>query len=331
MQKAFVNFRQKRDMTVGEYHEKFKSLVSAYEGCGGSVGNDKGLIVEYLVRMGTYFANADANDVKAAKKGAREEYMATLFIVNSDKSRFGNLIQELENDFVKSNDNYPGTLTGAYTLLANRKEDPRYQFASATAQDNSIAFVQANDDEEASQDEEGDGTGDKTSTALVTNTKFTGKKVFTKEPAWLKDAECWKCGEKGHTKNTCTKPAVQATEPKEKTGVAQVSYASRNDAYDSDDSDGDFAFLSHGYCATGVCSTPAKDQDQHAEAMKKLRKRLKEKRHGISIWWLLLDSEATNHVFCNRKLIKNVQYCPTGLIVHGHSGSSKTHLHGTVG
>ena len=154
VQKAFVNFRQKRDMTIGEYHEKFKSLVSAYEGCGGSVGNDKGLIVEYLVRMGTDVANADANDVKAAKKGAREEYMATLFIVNSDKSRFGNLIQELENDFVKSNDNYPGTLTGAYILLANRKEDPRYQFASVTAQDNNITFVQANYYEEVSQDEE---------------------------------------------------------------------------------------------------------------------------------------------------------------------------------
>ena len=56
----------------------------------------------------------------------------------------------------------------------------------------------------------------------------------------------------------------------------------------------------------------------------------KETKHRIDIWFLLLDSQATNHVFYNRKLVKNIRHCPKGLLIHGHHGSSQTHYYGEV-
>ena len=124
-------------------------------------------------------------------------------------------------------------------------------------------------------------------------------------------------------------PPILKNKAPPQNSVAQISFT----ASDSN-SDRDFTFVSHGTVAVGKneeaykCVVDSKDK-----LAKKLRERLKtgsNDKHGINIWWLLLDSEATNHVFCNRKLVNNFRYCPNGLIIHGHSGSSRTHYFGAV-
>ena len=46
-------------MSNKDYHEKFESLLSVYEGYGGDIGMKMDLIKEYLIRMSTTIANAD--------------------------------------------------------------------------------------------------------------------------------------------------------------------------------------------------------------------------------------------------------------------------------
>ena len=50
----------------------------------------------------------------------------------------------------------------------------------------------------------------------------------------------------------------------------------------------------------------------------------------INKWWLLLDSQATKHVFCNHKLAKNLRRSKRGIRVHGHGGSRDTDIIGDV-
>ena len=45
--------------------------------------------------------------------------------MGSDRRRFGRLLENLENDFTAGNDNYPKTLTDAYNMLLEWKDDPR--------------------------------------------------------------------------------------------------------------------------------------------------------------------------------------------------------------
>jgi hypothetical protein len=45
--------------------------------------------------------------------------MAYGILVRADRSRYGKLIEEIENDYLKGNNDYPETPTEAYNLLVN--------------------------------------------------------------------------------------------------------------------------------------------------------------------------------------------------------------------
>ena len=94
--------------------------------------------------------------------------------------------------------------------------------------------------------------------------------------------------------------------------VAQVTFAGDSD------SDNDFAFLTT--CDQGVVCGCDKEPAYAATAMINI----------INKKWLLLDSEATKHVFCNKKLIKDVKTSQTRITVHGHRESGTTRTYGHV-
>ena len=73
-------------------------------------------------------AEADLQDdeLKMIETTARKIYLACAFVINSDLRRYGRLIEELENDYTKGNDNYPQNMVKAYQLLNEYKQwNPR--------------------------------------------------------------------------------------------------------------------------------------------------------------------------------------------------------------
>ena len=56
---------------------------------------------------------ANAAQKARAVENVRDAYMGCLFIHNSDRLRYSGLAQELHNDFLKGNDDYPKNLTEA--------------------------------------------------------------------------------------------------------------------------------------------------------------------------------------------------------------------------
>ena len=51
----------------------------------------------------------------------------------------------------------------------------------------------------------------------------------------------------------------------------------------------------------------------------------KAKKSAIDPHWLLLDSEATKHIFRNKDLLTDIQHCEEGIMVHGQFGTGRTH------
>jgi hypothetical protein len=100
---------------------------------------------------------------------ASELYQATMFLHQSDRRRYGKLLEELENDFTKGNDDYPQTLVKAYHLLSEYKHyQPKFV---PTDSSSSVAFVQK-----------------------TKSMSRTSKKV--KDDSWI-------CGEIGHIRPQC--------------------------------------------------------------------------------------------------------------------------------
>ena len=64
----------------------------------------------------------DAEEIVKFMVWTNNQIMAMLFITNADKNRYSKVQEELENDFLKKLNNYPQTLTEAFTLLLNHKK-----------------------------------------------------------------------------------------------------------------------------------------------------------------------------------------------------------------
>ena len=62
------------------------------------------------------------DELKMIETTAREIYLACAFVINSDLRRYGCLIEELENEYTKSNKNYPRNMVKAYQLLNEYKQ-----------------------------------------------------------------------------------------------------------------------------------------------------------------------------------------------------------------
>ena len=56
-------------------------------------------------------------DVEKAHILARVKYLATAFLLSSDRRQYGELILSLKNDYTKQQRNYPRTLTYMYRLM----------------------------------------------------------------------------------------------------------------------------------------------------------------------------------------------------------------------
>ena len=62
-------------MSCEDYHEKFKSLSEAYVSCGGSIGNEEGLVEGELIRLGLTLATAEVTVRKESEDTVSHAYL----------------------------------------------------------------------------------------------------------------------------------------------------------------------------------------------------------------------------------------------------------------
>ena len=177
--------------------------------------------------------NATPDEFIKARDGVREEYLACLFILNSDKQRYGKMLEDIENSYTMQHDNYPKPVHSAYIMMTNFKFNQTNHTAPAVTTNESVAFVTKTEE--------------------------------TERPAPdYKKVRCWRCGKEGHAKWQCPeKPEQKETVEEEtkkqstKPAIVNVSNAAPDSESDSD-SDGDFAFITT--TSTGVCATNSSEE-----------------------------------------------------------------------
>ena len=119
---AFYRYTQHRTLSNADYLEKFKALYTIIEHYGGSIGEDPMLVKDEARRDNIlHFNDLTTNDTEYIQRVpfARNHFLAYAFLHGCHKSRYGDLMIELENQHTYSNGQFPKTLTSAYNLLVN--------------------------------------------------------------------------------------------------------------------------------------------------------------------------------------------------------------------
>ena len=318
MKTAFLT-RQGEETSNADWYEQFKNTVIAAKACGGSflfpkmcqlVRNEQypGIPLDKLTE--TQKVNADVI--------TRELSLATLFIMNSNRQRYGQLRQDLENDYLKGHANYPTDMIEARKLLTNYKN-----LSKSSGQQSNQYRKQSNDGVAFAQ---ADGNGPKS------------------------EARCWKCNKKGHFayENKCKPDDIAAFEklkqqqddskknsnqgqahtqsdsriqpPRSSSaGIQQLVYGSSEDFDSYDELDSPY---SHLFCQP--CTVAETESVSYSNILSQSRG------DPINKNWLLLDNQSTVHVICNPSMLTNIHRINRSMHIHCNAGVTSTNLVGQL-
>jgi hypothetical protein len=123
-QVALFSFYQTKQDSLHQYYLKFKDLVDALDHYGAEVGINLSLVRHAAEMAGEKSADQiDYKDqaYKTYLPAAKERFLALRFLRGADRSKYNDLVVELDNDYAKGTDHYPATVAAAYTLLSRRK------------------------------------------------------------------------------------------------------------------------------------------------------------------------------------------------------------------
>jgi hypothetical protein len=116
-----LKYTQGRTTSNHDYFEKFKDNVSTAERLGSEIGMQSRRVEAILEDIAIDLLNPTDEEVKRARTKAKDGYMATCFLMNSDRKRYGSLIRDIENEHTRGTNSYPTSLTEAYDYLVNYK------------------------------------------------------------------------------------------------------------------------------------------------------------------------------------------------------------------
>jgi hypothetical protein len=121
--KQFCAFAQGQNMTCAAYLKEFNNNVDVVSYCGGTIGMSPLLFLGLATEINFNQATATEAERLRVSAAARERYLATAFIMGADRRRFGRLLLDIENSFLRNTDIYQKTMTAAFNLLANWNEE----------------------------------------------------------------------------------------------------------------------------------------------------------------------------------------------------------------
>jgi hypothetical protein len=289
--KANLYALRQSNMTNNKYLQRFQNLVDVASAYNGQLYDQSILNIIIKKRHTGLAYEAPTDEQKLdVNSSVSELYQATMFLHQSDCRQYGKLLEELENDFTKGNDDYPQTLVKAYHLLCEYKNyQPKFVPSDSSS---SVAFLQ--------------------------KTKYmsrTSEKV--KDDSWILKATCHECGKIGHIRPQCplilegddtkvegpSKSKSKEKKPAKKKSKKTTFAQTETTETDNEDESGN-QFASYG--STNLCL------NSFSLATLDLRN------------MILLDNQSMVDLFYNSTLVSRVWETDDTMTLHGNGGDLTT-------
>jgi hypothetical protein len=120
----FYMVSQGKHMSTQDYLKHFQNTVEVIDHTGGVVGRLPGLEDKLVAMKGQTLSQMTVAERDALTLESQERYLAMAFMLSADQARYSHLLEEIENEYLKGTNNWPTTITGAYRLSTNYRQDP---------------------------------------------------------------------------------------------------------------------------------------------------------------------------------------------------------------
>jgi hypothetical protein len=169
--RALINLRQKENESLQEYTKRFKTSRDVLEShIGGPIE-----LTKFMKNMVDY-DEKDSDKLEKCKKKAFQQFLAFMYIDNSDKSKYGSLTTGLQTQQSLGNNQYPKTITEANNVLSSHRFD-------------NVGKKSSEKPERSEKTKENEGN---------TKNEETPEMSFA-----MMEGKCYCCGKAGHKSTTC--------------------------------------------------------------------------------------------------------------------------------
>jgi hypothetical protein len=124
----FYNLIQGKHRSNQEYYDEFNSMVETAEESGATIGPHPAGITKCLAAISVDSDNPTIPEKVASIQLATQRYLLVAFLLGADQVRYGTLIEDIENEFLRNKSTlssagtYPTTVAEAYDYLCNYKK-----------------------------------------------------------------------------------------------------------------------------------------------------------------------------------------------------------------